>query len=75
MKTLETTGIVTARGQLLVHVSPDIPLGEHNLVVVLDDMTTHAPRPTRVTIPLLHVGAWPKGLSLRREEIYGDDGR
>ena len=25
--------------------------------------------------PVHHVGHWPAGLSLRREDIYGDDGR
>jgi hypothetical protein len=26
-------------------------------------------------LPTLDLGPWPEGLSLRREDIYGDDGR
>jgi hypothetical protein len=25
--------------------------------------------------PVISIGLWPEGLSLRREDIYGDDGR
>jgi hypothetical protein len=25
--------------------------------------------------PVISVGKWPEGLSLRREDMYGDDGR
>jgi len=25
--------------------------------------------------PVISVGRWPEGLSLRREDMYGDDGR
>lgn len=25
--------------------------------------------------PVDHLGAWPAGLTLRREDLYGDDGR
>ena len=25
--------------------------------------------------PVIDVGPWPEGLSLRREDLYGDDGR
>lgn len=25
--------------------------------------------------PVISVGQWPEGLSLRREDMYGDDGR
>ncbi len=33
-----------------------------------------APRPTP-DFPVISVGRWPKDLSLRREDLYGDDGR
>lgn len=34
----------------------------------------HAP-PAAREFPVISVGQWPEGLSLRREEIYGEDGR
>lgn len=27
------------------------------------------------SLPTLDLGPWPEGLSLRREDMYGDDGR
>lgn len=33
-----------------------------------------APR-AALDFPVDHVGGWPEGLSLRREDMYGDDGR
>lgn len=33
-----------------------------------------APRPTS-DFPVISVGQWPNDLSLRREDLYGDDGR
>ncbi len=32
-------------------------------------------RKTPSDFPVISVGRWPDGLSLRREEMYGDDGR
>ena len=26
-------------------------------------------------LPVVDLGPWPEGVSLRREDIYGDDGR
>lgn len=63
-------------------VSPDgsvsladaIPPGEHTVRVELD-----APQPQArldyQSFPRIDVGPWPAGLSLRREDLYGDDGR
>ena len=32
-------------------------------------------RPDVDDLPTLDLGPWPEGLSLRREDLYGDDGR
>jgi hypothetical protein len=34
----------------------------------------NAPR-AALDFPVISVGQWPEGLSLRREDLYGDDGR
>lgn len=30
---------------------------------------------SNLDFPVIHVGQWPEDLSLRREDMYGDDGR
>ena len=57
----------------------DVPPGEHEVTFSL------APAPKRNTaekrpfsvddLPSHDLGPWPEGLSLRREDMYGDDGR
>ncbi len=56
----------------------DVPPGEHVVVIQIAD------RPARqlpalafdaADLPTLDLGPWPEELSLRREEMYGDDGR
>lgn len=34
-----------------------------------------APARVPLDFPVDHVSQWPEGLSLRREDMYGDDGR
>jgi hypothetical protein len=57
---------------------PDVPPGEHEITI------TVAPAPPRQQpkkpfnlddLPSHDLGPWPEGLSLRREDMYGDDGR
>ena len=57
---------------------PDVPPGEHEITI------TMAPPPARQRmkkpfdvndLPEHDLGPWPEGLSPRREDIYGDDGR
>ena len=75
MRTIETTATITADGTLTVQVPPDIQPGPHHVVVWIDDhLDLPEARPTH-DFPVIHVGAWPVDLSLRREDMYGDDGR
>ncbi|WP_017318037.1 hypothetical protein [Mastigocladopsis repens] len=80
MKTIETIATVTADGKITVQLPPDIPAGEHKVVVVIDEKLlpkkteTQEKRPP-LDFPVIHVGSWPENLSLRREDMYGDDGR
>jgi hypothetical protein len=55
-----------------------VPPGEHEITITL------APLPTRErpeepfdddALPTHDLGPWPEGLSLRREDIYDEDGR
>jgi hypothetical protein len=76
MRALTTTAVVGPDHTLTLPVPPDIPPGVHEVVVVLQEA---APRPrpglTFADWPAQNVGPWPENLSLRREDLYGDDGR
>jgi hypothetical protein len=56
---------------------PEVPAGEHEVTITL------APPPRQMPtkkfsvedLPKHDLGPWPEGLSLRREDIYDDDGR
>jgi hypothetical protein len=59
-------------------VPADVPPGEHEVTIIL------APPPTRErpdepfdvdALPTHDLGPWPEGLSLRREDMYDEDGR
>jgi hypothetical protein len=80
MKTIETIATVTADGKITVQLPPDIPAGEHRVVVMIDEQPLPKKTQTKekrlpLDFPVIHVGSWPENLSLRREDMYGDDGR
>ena len=76
--TVVTTRIIVAPDHTISGTAPDsIPPGEHIALI-------QAPGPARQlptlpfdvdALPLRDLGPWPEGLSLRREDLYGDDGR
>ena len=89
--TVQTTARVTPEGTLTARVPPSVCPGEHQVVLVLEAAETPAePRkpaeedveaeeePETIGpfgIRVHSVGPWPEGLSLRREDMYGDWGR
>lgn len=75
MRTIETTASVAPDGTLTAQVPPEVPPGEHAVVIVIaEELTPETERPP-LNLPLYDVGPWPEGLSLRREDMYGDFGR
>jgi hypothetical protein len=56
----------------------DVPPGEHEVTI-----TVSPPPPRQLSrapfdvnkLPVVDLGPWPDGVSLRREDIYDDDGR
>lgn len=54
---------------------PDVPPGEHRATIIVPPRK----RPRRKfrvdELPSHDLGPWPEGLSLRREDIYDEDGR
>lgn len=57
---------------------PEVPPGEHEVMIVVASPLERQPatKPFNIDdLPTHDLGPWPEGLSLRREDIYGDDGR
>ena len=56
----------------------DVPPGEHEVVLALLPPLSRQ-KATRAfdveKLPIVDLGPWPDGVSLRRGDIYGDDGR
>ncbi len=78
MRTIEATAVVTAEGTLTVRVPPDIPPGEHQVVIMIGDAPAPAPARDPEAPLVLQVFSWvnwPADSTFRREDIYGDDGR
>ncbi|HVS39264.1 MAG TPA: hypothetical protein VMS17_27150 [Gemmataceae bacterium] len=75
MKTIETTGLVTTAGYVYTQAPTDLPPGRYRVVLVVDETPAPAEDRTPLVLPVHDVGPWPEGLSLRREDMYGDDGR
>ena len=77
MKVIETTARVAPSGLFTIQEKLDVPPGMHRVIVVMDE--TPQPEPGKPLSmedrPVHDVGPWPEGLSLRREDMYGDDGR
>lgn len=75
MRRIETTATVGPDGTLTMRVPRDVPPGEHRVVVVIETGAERAPGRREFSFPIHDVGPWPEGLSLRREDMYGDWGR
>lgn len=74
MRTVETSATVSPDGILTARMPPDIAPGEHRVLVTVKEepVSKHA---ASIDLPVVHVHEWPSGLSLRREDMYGDGGR
>jgi hypothetical protein len=72
MRTIETAIVVDESRRATLQFPPDVAPETHRVVVVIDGRdTARAP----LSFSAHDVGPWPEGFTVRREEIYGDDGR
>jgi hypothetical protein len=74
MTSLEIRVLVRTNGEIVLPAMPDLPPGEYDAVIVLEGPNVNDEREPLV-LPVLDMGAWPESLSLRREDMYGDEGR
>ncbi|HET6522710.1 MAG TPA: hypothetical protein VFG47_23225 [Geminicoccaceae bacterium] len=64
---------VAADGSNTAEADRGLPSGDaHRAMVSAAERAGHR---SRNPFPVFHVGPWPDDLPLRREELYGDDGR
>lgn len=75
MRSFEMTAKITPEGTFIGQAPPDIPPGEHQVVVVIDEWPVVKADRVPLNFPVDHYGSWPEGLSLRREDLYDDSGR
>jgi hypothetical protein len=75
MKAVETLGLVTTAKYLYTQVPTELPPGYYRVVLVVEETPQPEPERPPLIMPVHDVGPWPEGLSLRREDMYGDDGR
>jgi hypothetical protein len=73
MPVVHATIRVDADGTISGKAPRGVPPGEYEAPI---DVPRQKPRPKRKRLDLpLHDAAWDDSVSLRREDIYGDDGR
>jgi hypothetical protein len=78
MITIEAKVIVAEDGKIAleeVNAPPQVKPGAHEAIIVIDGQVVGAKRRMPITFSAHDTGPWPDNLSLRREDIYGDDGR
>ena len=67
---------VTVRSGGLVEIRrPELVEGTEAEVTVTVETTSEGTSLTLDDLPADHLGAWPSNLSLRREDLYSDEGR
>lgn len=59
----------------VVQLPSDVALGTHEIIVVIDEKDSKERSEQMMAIPTMSVGTWPANLSLRRDDLYDDNGR
>lgn len=75
MKTIETVVNVTPDGQITVQLPPDIPAGEYQVVIVLNENVGSEELAVKDKSKILRFSAYSVGLiaddfTFRREDLY-----
>ncbi|MHC5729641.1 MAG: hypothetical protein ACYT04_48535 [Nostoc sp.] len=78
MKTIETIATVTKDGKITAQLPLDIPEGEHQVVIVIDEKPLAEKEESKEKKAPLKFSAYPVGLvseslTFRREDLYAND--
>ncbi len=74
MRTLQITATITVDRELTIQLPPEIPAGDYQIVLVIEEQPTQAQRQP-FKFPVDDYGSLLTELSLRREDMYDDFGR
>jgi hypothetical protein len=75
MTTIEMTVDIGPNRQLAIQLPEDITPGRHRVVLQIEEARPAKQPDIVASLPRFDVGPWPEGFTVRREDIYGDDGR
>lgn len=76
MQTIETTAVIGDDRRLSVQLPPGVAPGEHRVVLVIGEVVQEPCKPwTMEDWPTHDAGLIDSKFTMRREELYGDDGR
>lgn len=78
MKAIETIATVNKDGKITAQLPPDIPEGEHQVVIVIDEKPLTKEEDKKEKKVPLKFSAYPVGLvseslTFRREDLYAND--
>ncbi|MCC5653843.1 hypothetical protein LC609_29500 [Nostoc sp. XA013] len=78
MKTIETIATVTKDGKITAQLPLDIPEGEHQVIIVIDEKLLTEETENKEKKAPLKFSAYPVGLvseslTFRREDLYAND--
>ena len=72
MPVVHATIRVAPDGTISGKAPAEVPPGEYDAPL---ELPARKPKRKALDLPLHDCGPWPDGFTVRREEIYGDDGR
>jgi hypothetical protein len=76
MKTIETTAIVADDGTVTLRLPPEISPGPHRIVVVVGESVIERAKAWTISdFPVHNAALLDATFSMRREDLYSDDGR
>ncbi len=76
MRTIETTAVVGNDRKVTVQLPPEIAPGPHQVVLVVDGPLDERPQTWTIADWPVHDAALvDPNFTMRREELYGDNGR
>lgn len=76
MKKIEVTAVISDDRRLSLQLPSEVPPGEHRIVLLIDEETSE-PRAawTMDDWPIHDATLVDPNFTMRREDLYGDDGR
>lgn len=69
------TRVKVKDGRLEATLPTPVPPGDHEAVIVIDAVEAATPSKFDISKFPVHHAPWDESISLRREDMYGDDGR